>query len=493
MLDNLIIGFQTMLQLDMLLYCLIGVTLGTFVGVLPGIGSLAAMSLLLPLTYHIDPLLAIIMLAGIYYGAEYGGSTSSILLNLPGTTSAAVTCIDGYPMTRNGKAGVALFMTTIASLSGAMVGLFAVTFFSGYISQVGTKFGPAEYFSLIFFALIASSTVMSADWVKGLSMVILGLLLATIGVDPVSGSNRFTFNSPYLLDGISLVVLAIGLFGVVEIVKNANRSNYNIKQKITIQSMIPSKQEFKSSIGAMSRGSVIGGFIGALPGVGAAIASFIAYTTEKRISRNPEIFGKGAIEGVVAPESANNAAVQASFIPTLALGIPGTVTASIILGALTIHGIQPGPMFIHEQPILFWGLIASFLIGNIILIILNIPLIGVWVSFLKIPYQYLYPAILIFMSVGIYSISNIPFNILMLAIVGCFSYLLFVLKFEPAPLLLGFVLGPLMEENLRRSLTIAQGDISIFLSKPISATFLSMSALILLYFVLKLVHEKTVK
>jgi len=476
---SLLIGFQTAMQPTVLMYCFLGVFLGTFVGVLPGIGALAAISLLLPITYHIDPTSAIVMLAGVYYGAEYGGSTASILLNLPGTASNAITCLDGYPMAQQGRAGVALFMTTIASLVGGLFGVAALTMFSPSIVEIGLKFGPAEYFSLMVLGLIAASTLVSGSPAKGLAMVVLGLLLGTVGTDINSGIPRFDFGIPELMDGISLVGLAMGLFGIGEIVNSISIKRSGKAQKITMRSMMPTKKDLKDSTMPMARGSVIGGFFGALPGTGAAIAAFIAYAVEKKSAKDPSRFGKGAIEGIAAPEAANNAAAQCAFIPTLTLGIPGSATMAIMLGALIIHGIQPGPMLMVEQPALFWGLVVSFLIGNVLLLILNIPLIGLWVSLLNIPYRLLYPAILVFMMLGVYSVNNSTFDVVVVAIIGAIGYAMTLLRFEAAPLLLGFVLGPLMEENLRRALLLSRGDMATFINRPISGTLLLIAALML--------------
>uniref|UniRef100_UPI0040475AA3 tripartite tricarboxylate transporter permease n=1 Tax=Orrella sp. TaxID=1921583 RepID=UPI0040475AA3 len=479
-LDSLYIGLQAALQPNILLYCFIGVFLGTFIGVLPGIGPLAAISLLLPITYHIEPTAAIVMLAGVYYGAEYGGSTASILLNLPGTAANAVTCLDGHPMAKQGRAGVALFMTTIASLCGGMIGVFALILFSPSIVEIGLKFGPAEYFALMILGLISASTLASGSPAKGMAMVVFGLLLGTIGTDINSGVPRFDFGISEMMDGISLVGLAMGLFGISEIVNSITiKRDAKITEKITMRSMMPTKQDVKDSIKPMLRGSGIGGFFGALPGTGAAIASFISYAVEKKIAKDPSRFGKGAIEGITAPESANNAAAQTAFIPTLTLGIPGSATMAIMLGALIIHGIQPGPMLMAEQPTLFWGLIVSFFIGNIFLVILNIPLIGMWVSLLNIPYRILYPAILVFIMMGVYSVHNSTFDLYMVAIIGVIGYAMTLLRFEAAPLLLGFILGPLMEENLRRALLLSRGDMSTFIDRPISMWLLIISGLIL--------------
>ena len=451
-------------------------------GVLPGIGPLAAISLLLPITYYIDATSAIVMLAGVYYGAEYGGSTASILLNLPGTTANAVTCLDGHPMAKQGRAGVALFMTTIASLVGGIVGVTALVLFSHAIVEMAMQFGPAEYFALMVLGLIAASTLASGSPAKGMAMVVLGLLLGTVGTDINSGIARFDFDIPKLMDGISLVVIAMGLFGISEIVNSISvKRDAKVTQKITMRSMMPTRQDVKASIMPMTRGAGLGGFFGALPGTGAAISAFIAYAVEKKIAKDPTRFGKGAIEGITAPEAANNAAAQSAFIPTLTLGIPGSATMAIMLGALIIHGIEPGPLLMSEQPALFWGLVVSFFIGNIMLLVLNIPLIGLWVSILNIPYRLLYPAILVFIVIGVYSVSNSPFDIFLVALVGVLGVVLSALRFQAAPLLLGFVLGPLMEENLRRALLISRGDLMVFVERPISFWLLMFSVAIVLW------------
>lgn len=480
--EGLLFGLQAALQPSMLLYCFAGVFLGTLIGVLPGIGALATISLLLPVTYHIPPAEAIVMLAGVYYGSSYGGSTASILLNLPGTPSSAVACLDGYPMALKGKAGVALFMTTIASFVGSMIGIGLLIAFAPSITELGFKFGPAEYFSIMFLGLIAASTLGASSAAKGLSMVVLGLLLGTIGTDVNSGVARFSFDIPELTDNINLVALAMGIFGISEVIAKVNNVRASkVTEKITWRGMTPSVQEVKDSVMPMLRGTGIGSFFGALPGTGGTIASFMAYAVEKKVAKDPSRFGKGAIEGVTAPESANNAAAQTAFVPTLTLGIPGDATMALMLGALMIHGIQPGPMMMAEQPLVFWGLIVSFGIGNIMLLILNLPLIGIWVSILKVPYRALYPAILVLISLGVYSVNNNTFDVFMVAAIGTMGYFMSVFKFDAAPLLLGFVLGPLMEENFRRSLLLSRGDMMTFVERPISATVMALTALLLLW------------
>ena len=482
LLNNLLLGLDVAVEPINLAYCFFGVFLGTVVGVLPGIGSLAAISLLLPLTFHMTPTAAIIMLAGVYYGAQYGSSTASILLNLPGSPASAVTCLDGYPMTKQGKAGVALFITTIASLAGAMTGLFLLTLFSPMIAEVGLKFGPAEFFSMMVLGLVAASSMSTGSPIKGLAMVVFGLLLGMVGTDINSGVARYSFDVPELTDGINLVALAMGLFGVAEVVRSINSEATKRKpEKVSLREMAPSGDEFRATVKPMMRGSALGSALGALPGVGPSIAAFMSYAIEKRVAKDPSRFGKGAIEGITAPESANNAAAQTAFVPSLSLGIPGDAVMAVMLGALIIHGIQPGPMLITEQPGLFWGLVVSFAIGNIMLVILNLPTIGLWVALLRIPFAWMYPAILVFVALGVYSVNNNVFDIYSAAALGVLGYALMVLRFEPAPLLLGYILGPMLEENLRRAMLISRGDATVFLTRPISATLLALTALMLLW------------
>ncbi|MBD7962355.1 MULTISPECIES: tripartite tricarboxylate transporter permease [Comamonas] len=488
--DNLLLGFQVASDPTILWYCFFGVFLGTAVGVLPGIGALAAISLLLPMTYHMSPTAAIVMLAGVYYGAQYGGSTASILMNLPGGPASAVTCLDGYPMARKGKAGIALFITTIASLFGAMIGLVLLVLFSPAIAEVGLKFGPAELFSMMVMGLVAASSMGTGSPIKGLAMVVMGVLLGMVGTDVNSGAARFTMDIPELMDGINLVALAMGLFGVAEVVRGIHGQDETQKiEKVTLRSMIPTKQEMNRSYPAMLRGSALGSALGALPGVGPSIAAFMAYAIEKKVAKNPAEFGQGAVQGISAPESANNAAAQTAFVPSLSLGIPGDAVMAIMLGALIIHGIQPGPMLINEQPEMFWGLVVSFFIGNIMLVLLNIPTIGIWVSLLRIPFTWLYPAILVFVALGVYSVNNNHFDIYMVAVLGVVGYLFMLLRFEAAPLLLGYILGPMVEENLRRALLLSRGDPSIFVDRPISATLLAITVLMLSWTMFKFLQR----
>ncbi len=482
LLANLAFGLASATTPGMLLYCFLGVLLGTFVGVLPGVGALAAISLLLPWTYHIPAAEAIVMLAGVYYGAAYGGSTAAILLNIPGSASSVVVCLDGYPMSQQGRAGVALFMTAIASFIGAMTGLVILVLFSPQIVELGLRFGAPEYFSLLVLGLVAAATMSGGSVVKGIAMVLLGLLLSMVGTDINSGVIRFTFGYFELMDGLSLIALAIGVFGVAEVISSINQTSARHRAgRISLASMLPTAGDWKASALPMLRGSGIGAFIGALPGAGGSIASFMAYAAERRAAKDPSRFGKGAIEGVAAPEASNNAAVQTAFIPSLTLGIPGDAVMALMLGALILHGITPGPLLISQQPVLFWGLIGSFVIGNILLLVLNIPLIGVWVRLLSIPYRMLYPAIVIFMCLGVYSVSNSTFDVLLIVGFGVLGYLCLVLRFPLAPLLLGFILGPMLEENFRRALRLSRGDLAIFIERPISLGFLAVTAIILLW------------
>jgi TctA family transporter len=445
-----------------------------FVGVLPGIGSLAALSLLLPVTFHLNPTSAIVMLAGVYYGTAYGGSIASILLNLPGTPSTAVTVLDGYPMSKQGRAGVALLMTTVGSFVGASFGILILIFCSPLVVDAALSFGPAEYFSMMLLGLVAASTIGSASPAKGIAMVIFGVILGLVGADIETGQSRFTFDILQLYEGISLVAVAMGLFGVSEVIASIRevRAAHVPQKSVSFKSMIPTRDDIRRSWMPMLRGSIVGSFFGALPGTGGLIASFMAYAIEKRMARDPSRFGKGAIEGIVAPETANNAADQTAFIPTLTLGIPGNVVMALMIGALMIHGLTPGPQLMTENPDLFWGLVMSFWVGNLMLLVLNIPLIGIWVRVLAIPYYILYPTILMFVCIGVYSINNSAFDVGVVMLFGIVGYLMRLLGLQPAPLLLGFVLGPLIEENLRRALLISRGDFLVFVERPISAGFI---------------------
>jgi putative tricarboxylic transport membrane protein len=479
--DNMALGFSVAVTWSSLWACVLGVTLGTFIGVLPGVGALAGISLLMPLTFGQSATDAIVMLAGIYYGSIYGGSTAAILLNLPGSVTSAVTCFDGYPMAKNGQAGKALAMTTIASFVGGCFSIILMMAFAPPLVAIAQSFGSPEYFAMTVLGLLAASTLSQGSPVKGIAMVVVGLILGLVGTDIQSGAARFTFGSRELLDGISLVVLAMGLFGVSEILVNFTSTNFaTSRQKVDTSwaAMWPTKDEWKRTSGSMTRGSLIGAVIGILPGAGAAIAAFVAYSVEKRVSKTPERFGQGAIEGLAASETANNSAAQAAFIPTMSLGIPGSATMALLLGALLIHGVQPGPLVITTNPELFWGLIASFWIGNLLLLVLNLPMIGIWVRMLMIPYHILYPCILFFICLGAYSARNNPVDIGLVIVFGLMGYGMKLLQLPAAPLLLGLVLGPMAEEHFRRALLLSRGDLTVFVTQPISAALLGAAAII---------------
>lgn len=479
--SNLYLGFSVALSAQNLIYCTIGVVLGTFIGALPGIGALAAIAMLLPLTFYVEPTAALIMLAGIYYGAAYGGSISSILLNLPGTASTAVTCLDGYPMTKQGRGGVALFITAIASFWGGLVGLLLLVTMTPFLVSFALRFGAAEYVSMMVLGLVAAALLSTESPFKSLAMVVLGVTMGLIGTDVNTGQIRFAFGIPQLYEGLPIVAVALGLFGISEMIRTAaSRTGAPMEnRKVTFRSMIPSRADWRRSWPAMLRGSGIGSFIGVLPGAGALIASFMAYAVEQRVHQRPEEFGKGAIEGVSAPESSNNAAVQTAFIPTLALGIPGDAAPALLLAVMMIHGVTPGPQFMTTHPEMFWGLTASFLIGNLLLLILNIPLIGVWVRMITIPYQTLLPIIVTLSCVGVYSVAYAPIHLYVLMAFGLLGFVMAFLQFSAAALILGIILGPLLEENFRRALIIARGDYSTFVGSPISIAFLGLTALII--------------
>lgn len=489
-LSALVGGFAVAFSVQNLQYCFIGVTLGTLIGVLPGIGSLAAVSMLLPITFYLEPTTALVMLAGVFYGAEYGGSIASILLRLPGTPSTAITCLDGHPMAKAGRAGVALFVTTVASFLGAAIGIVILMFFSPYLAAVARNFTSAEYFAIILLGLIGASTITNGSAFKALMMVVVGLLLGTVGTDLSSGAQRFTLGATTLYDGFGIVVVAMGLFGISEIIHSIRLSRSALTdQRIALRTMIPTRQDMREFPMPALRGAGIGAFIGALPGAGQTIAAFMSYAVEKKLSRRPEKFGTGAIEGITAPESSNNAASITAFIPTLTLGIPGSATMALILGALLIHGITPGPNLISNNPEMFWGLVASFWIGNIILVILNLPLINIWVWLIQLPYNYLYPGIIVLVCVGVFAVNLNVYDVVFVIFFGFAGYLLKVYGFEPAPVLLGFVLGPMLEENLRRALLVHRGDFWAIFERPISGTFMAMSALLLLWMVVSAVRS----
>jgi putative tricarboxylic transport membrane protein len=474
---NLGIGIAEAFTLANLWYCFIGVFLGCFVGVLPGLGSLIAISLLLPITYHLPATGALIMLAGVYFGADYGGGTCSILLGVPGHPAAAVDVLDGYPMSKQGRGGIALFMKCVASFWGSTVGILLLMLFAPMLSEAALKFGPTEYCSLMLLGLIAASTVGQGSPIKGVGMLVLGMVLSCVGTDVNSGAVRYDFGLIELSDGIGLLPIAMGLFAISEVVNGAGHGAISVvKQKFGLRDQLPTREDWKRSWAPMLRGSAIGSFFGALPGTSGGMATFLAYSVEKKVSKHPEQFGNGAIEGIASPEACNNAGVGTAFIPTLTLGIPGDAIMALLLAALVIQGIQPGPQVMSSNPELFWGLIVSFWIGNVILVILNIPLIGFWIRMLQIPYSLLFPAIVLFTCIGVYSTNNSSFDVYTLIVFGAIGCTMLVLKLEAVPLLMGFILGHAFEEYFRRALLLSRGDFSVFVTKPISATALALCA-----------------
>ncbi len=480
LLNYLSIGFSVALHPVNLFYCFVGVFVGTLIGVLPGIGPVGAMSLLLPTTFKATPEAAIIMLAGIYYGAMYGGSTTSILVNIPGEAASVVTCLDGYQMARQGRAGPALGMAAFGSFIAGTLSILGLMLLAPPLSQFAIKFGPPEYFTLMVLGLTILIYLAHGSMSKALLMAAFGVVLGLIGLDSINARPRFTFEKMELLDGVGLVPIVMGLFGISEVLLNIEQVIRREVFETKIKGLFPTAKDWLDSKGALIRGSLIGFFLGILPGGGAVISSFISYAVEKRFSKHPEQFGKGAIEGVAGPESANNAATGGAFIPLMTLGIPPNVVMAMLMGAFMIHGVQPGPLMMKQNPGLFWGIIASMYIGNIMLLILNLPLIGMWVQVLKVPYKILFPLILLFCLIGVYSVSNAVFDIYIMIIFGIVGYLMKKFDYEGAPLVLAFVLGPLLENNLRKSLIMSQGDFSIFFTRPLSAVSLILALFLLI-------------
>jgi putative tricarboxylic transport membrane protein len=479
LLEHLAIGFSVAATPANLLFALAGALIGTLIGVLPGIGPIATIAMLLPVTFKLDPISGLIMLSGIFYGAQYGGSITAILVNLPGETSSVVTCIDGHQMARQGRAGAALAVAALGSFFAGCVSTALIATFAPPLARVGQSFGAPEYFSLMVLGLIAAVVLSHGSVIKAVAMIVLGLLIGLIGTDGNSGGQRFTFGITELSDGIDVATLAIGLFGVSEIITNLAQPQAQRASIATITRLWPTAEDARRAAPAVLRGTALGSILGVLPGGGATLSSFAAYALEKKVSREPERFGQGAVEGVAGPESANNAGAQTSFIPMLTLGIPGNAVMALMIGALTIHGIQPGPQIMTERPQMFWGMIASMWIGNLMLLIINLPLIGMWVQLLRVPYRFLYLAILLFCGIGVYTVGNSAAAVLLAALFGVAGYVLVRLDCEPAPLILGFVLGPLMEDNLRRALRIAGGDPMIFVTRPISLGLLIAAAVLL--------------
>ncbi len=490
LLSNLSLGFATAASPENLLFCLIGVILGTLIGVLPGIGATATIAMLLPITFQLEPVSSLIMLAGIYYGAQYGGSTTAILINMPGESSSAVTAIDGYQMARQGKAGTALAVAALGSFFAGTVATLLIVLFAPPLTAIALEFGSQEYFALMVLGLIASIALAHGSILKAMAMVILGLLLGLVGSDVFTGTPRFTLGIREYAEGLNFVAIAVGLFGVAEILRNLEGEQDRTVLGAKLGALWPSRADLRRMIAPMLRGTALGSALGVLPGGGAVLAACASSTVEKRISDTPEAFGKGALEGVAGPESANNAAAQTSFIPLLTLGIPANPVMALMIGAMIIQGIVPGPNVATERPELFWGIIASMWIGNLMLIVLNLPLIGLWVKLLKVPYRILFPVIMAFSAIGVYSVNSNPYDLYAIAFFGLAGYLLLKLGCEPAPLLLGFVLGPMMEENFRRAMTIGRGDPTTFLTRPISLTLLLLSVLVLLIVLLPQIRRK---
>jgi TctA family transporter len=490
LLTNLGLGLQTAFTLTNLLYCLAGVFLGTLIGVLPGLGPTATIAMLLPVTFGLPPVSALIMLAGIYYGSQYGGSTTAILVNLPGEAASVVTALDGYQMARQGHAGKALATAAIGSFFAGTVATVLIALFAPPLAEIALEFGPPDYFSLMVLGLVAAIVLAHGSLLHAFGMVVVGLLLGLIGTDVNSGSARYTFDLPQLADGIGFVIVAMGMFGLGEIVGNLQNETTRSVMVTKIHGLWPTKADFKRMWAPILRGTALGSVLGILPGSGSILGSFAAYSLEKKIASEPERFGKGAIEGVAGPESANNAGAQTSFIPMLTLGIPSNPVMALMIGAMIIQGIQPGPSVITEQPALFWGIIVSMWIGNFFLIVLNLPLIGLWVRLIMVPYHYLFPLILVFCGIGVFSLNNSDFDILLMALFGFLGYVFAKLDCEPAPMLLGFILGPLMEEYLRRALIIGRGDWSVFVTNPISATMLAIAAVGMVFVLMPTVRKK---
>jgi putative tricarboxylic transport membrane protein len=493
LLNYLSIGFSVALQPANLFYCFVGVFIGTLIGVLPGIGPVGAMSLLLPATFQSTPEAAIIMLAGIYYGAMYGGSTTSILVNIPGEAASVVTCLDGYQMARQGRAGPALGMAAFGSFIAGTFSIVGLMLLAPPLSRFAVKFGPPEYFTLMVLGLTILIYLAHGSMPKALLMAAFGIVLGLVGLDSINAVPRFTFDRLEFLDGIGLVPVVMGLFGISEVLLNIEQEVRREIFETKIKGLLPTAKDWRASTGAIARGSLLGFFLGILPGGGAVISSFISYAVEKRVSKHPERFGKGTIEGVAGPESANNAATGGAFIPLMTLGIPPNVVMAMLLGAFMIHGVQPGPLMMKENPGLFWGVIASMYIGNIMLLILNLPLIGLWVQVLKVPYKILFPLILLFCLIGVYTVSNAVFDIHVMIVFGIFGYLVKKFDYEGAPLVLAFVLGPLLENNLRKSLIMSQGDFSIFFTRPLAAISLILALFLLISPVIPWMGRKRVE
>ncbi|MBF9234992.1 tripartite tricarboxylate transporter permease [Microvirga alba] len=477
--SNLSLGFGVALSLQNLGLAFLGCLVGTLIGVLPGVGPIATIAMLLPITFGLDPVGALIMLAGIYYGAQYGGSTTAILVNIPGEATSVVTALDGHQMARQGRAGVALGIAAIGSFFAGTVATLVIAALGAPLTKLALIFGPAEYFSLMVMGLVFAVVLARGSILKAIAMILVGVLLSTVGTDLETGQERMTFGLSFLSDGIDFAVLAMGIFGIAEVMRNLDNTEARDIVHKAIGRLLPNKEDFKQSYASVIRGTVIGSILGILPGNGAVLGPFASYTVEKKLAKDPRRFGRGAIEGVAGPESANNAGAQTSFIPLLTLGIPPNAVMALMVGAMTIHGIVPGPQVMTRNPNLFWGMIASMWVGNLMLLVINLPMVGMWVRLLKVPYRLMFPAILMFCAIGIYSINSLPTDVMFIALFGLVGYLLIKLGFEPAPMLLGFVLGKLMEENLRRALIISRGSLATFIERPVSAGLLAVALVLL--------------
>ncbi|MGF9760539.1 tripartite tricarboxylate transporter permease [Microvirga sp. 0TCS3.31] len=477
--SNLSLGFGVALTLQNLGLAFLGCLVGTLIGVLPGVGPIATIAMLLPITFGLDPTGALIMLAGIYYGAQYGGSTTAILVNIPGEATSVVTALDGHQMARQGRAGVALGIAAIGSFFAGTVATLVIAALGAPLTKLALIFGPTEYFSLMVMGLVFAVVLARGSILKAIAMILVGVLLSTVGTDLETGEERMTFGLPFLSDGIDFAVLAMGIFGIAEIMRNLDHTETRDVVRQAIGRLLPNMDDFKQSYKPVLRGTFIGAILGILPGNGAVLGPFASYTLEKKIAKDPSRFGRGAIEGVAGPESANNAGAQTSFIPLLTLGIPPNAVMALMVGAMTIHGIIPGPQVMTKNPTLFWGMIASMWVGNLMLLVINLPLVGMWVRLLKVPYRLLFPAILMFCCIGIYSINSLPTDVMFIGFFGLVGYMLIKFGFEPAPMLLGFVLGRLMEENLRRALIISRGSLETFIERPVSAGLLAVAAILL--------------
>ncbi|WP_262272654.1 MULTISPECIES: tripartite tricarboxylate transporter permease [Microvirga] len=477
--SNLSLGFGVALSLQNLGLAFLGCLVGTLIGVLPGVGPIATIAMLLPITFGLDPVGALIMLAGIYYGAQYGGSTTAILVNIPGEATSVVTALDGHQMARQGRAGVALGIAAIGSFFAGTVATLVIAALGAPLTGLALVFGPTEYFSLMVMGLVFAVVLARGSILKAIAMILVGVLLSTVGTDLETGEERMTFGLPFLADGIDFAVLAMGIFGIAEIMRNLDHTEHRDVVRQAIGRLLPNKDDFRQSYKPVLRGTFIGAILGILPGNGAVLGPFASYTLEKKLAKDPRRFGRGAIEGVAGPESANNAGAQTSFIPLLTLGIPPNAVMALMVGAMTIHGIIPGPQVMTKNPTLFWGMIASMWVGNLMLLIINLPLVGMWVRLLKVPYRLMFPAILMFCAIGIYSINSLPTDVMFIGLFGFVGYVLIKFGFEPAPMLLGFVLGKLMEENLRRALIISRGSMETFIERPISAGLLAVAAILL--------------